>query len=178
MTQSISKFRKTSPYPGDVHIDELNAALVAVGTTYYGTTDPATITNIDVQPGFRWADTSDATDPVVKVRNDTNDDWVVTGGLFVPSIDAWLVAPTVDLGRPIHIIGEGPAEWNSTVGAYVPIGGGAKGGGADKVFYLNDQVITEDFTVPSGQNAMTAGLVTINAGVTVTISDGSAWKIV
>lgn len=58
------------------------------------------------------------------------------------------------------------------------VGGGAKGGGSDSVFYENDQVVTTNYTITSGKNAMSAGPVTINSGVTVTIPSGSVWTIV
>ncbi len=54
----------------------------------------------------------------------------------------------------------------------------AVGGGSDKAFWVNDQVITTDYTVASGKNAGTFGPVTINAGITVTVSAGSVWSIV
>ena len=62
--------------------------------------------------------------------------------------------------------------------AWTAVGGGATGGGTDQVFVLNGQTITTNYTIPSGQNASTAGTVTINAGVTVTVSTGSRWVIV
>jgi hypothetical protein len=55
---------------------------------------------------------------------------------------------------------------------------GATGGGTDAVFYLNGQIVTNDFTIPVGQNAMSAGTITIADGVTVTILDNSTWTIV
>ena len=45
-------------------------------------------------------------------------------------------------------------------------------------FYENAQVITSNYTLAAGRNAMTAGSITINNGVTITISDGSSWTIV
>lgn len=56
--------------------------------------------------------------------------------------------------------------------------GGATGGGSDKIFNLNGQVITADYTIPVGMNAITAGDITIASGVTVTVSTGSKWSIV
>jgi hypothetical protein len=56
--------------------------------------------------------------------------------------------------------------------------GGATGGGNDAVFYVNGQTVTADYTIPSGQNAMSAGPITIADGVTVTISTGSNWVVV
>ncbi len=58
------------------------------------------------------------------------------------------------------------------------LGGGATGGGTDKVFQLNDQVVTADYTIPAGQNAMSAGPVTIADGVVVSVPDGSTWTII
>jgi hypothetical protein len=56
--------------------------------------------------------------------------------------------------------------------------GGATGGGNDAVFYVNGQTVTADYTIPSGQNAMSAGPITIADGVTVSIATGSNWVIV
>jgi hypothetical protein len=56
--------------------------------------------------------------------------------------------------------------------------GGATGGGNDAVFYVNGQTVTANYTIPSGQNAMSAGPITIADGVTVSISDGSVWSVI
>jgi len=55
---------------------------------------------------------------------------------------------------------------------------GATGGGSDAVFFLNNQYVTVDYTIPSTSNAMTAGPITINSGVTVTINAPTVWTIV
>lgn len=52
------------------------------------------------------------------------------------------------------------------------------GGGTNKVFYLNDQIITANYTIPSGENAGTFGPVTITPGYSVTIPAGSYWTVV
>ena len=57
-------------------------------------------------------------------------------------------------------------------------GGGAVGTGTDKVFYENDQTVTDSYTINSGANAMTAGPIAIAANKTVTIPSGSEWTIV
>lgn len=66
--------------------------------------------------------------------------------------------------------------WNGT--QWGAVGGGATGGGADRVFHENDQVVTTNYTITSGKNAVSAGPVTINSGVVVTIPSGSTWSIV
>lgn len=72
-----------------------------------------------------------------------------------------------DLGR---FEGNNGAAWGSL--------GGATGGGNDAVFYVNGQTVTSNYTVPAGQNAMSAGPITIADAVLVDISTGSAWTIV
>jgi len=52
------------------------------------------------------------------------------------------------------------------------------GGSTDQIFYLNGQTVTTNYTIPTGQNAMTAGPVTINSAATVTINGSSRWAIV
>ena len=56
--------------------------------------------------------------------------------------------------------------------------GGASGGGTNQVFYENDQTVTEDYTIGTNKNAMSAGPITIDDDATVTIPDGSTWVIV
>lgn len=80
----------------------------------------------------------------------------------------------------------GMIRFNSDLTAYegyngtgwLPIGGGAKGGGTDDVFYENGQTITNNYTITVGKNAVTAGPVTINSGVAVIIPSGSSWVVV
>ena len=58
------------------------------------------------------------------------------------------------------------------------LGGGAQGAGTDAVFYENDQVVTGDYSITSGKNALSAGPITINSGVTVTVTSGCTWTVV
>lgn len=80
----------------------------------------------------------------------------------------------------------GMIRFNSTLGQYEghngstwsSIGGGATGGGSDAVFIENGQTVTTNYTITTSKNAVSAGPVTINAGVTVTVPSGQAWVIV
>ena len=62
--------------------------------------------------------------------------------------------------------------------AWGSVGGGATGGGSDDVFYENGQTVTANYTITNGKNAMSAGPITINSGVTVTVGTGEVWTIV
>jgi hypothetical protein len=67
-----------------------------------------------------------------------------------------------------------PASWQA-------LGGMPTGGGTDKIFYLNSQNVTTNYTLPTAplaKNAMSAGPITINAGITVTVPAGQSWSVV
>lgn len=67
--------------------------------------------------------------------------------------------------------GYGASAWGT-------IGGGATGGGSNKAFYENDITITDNYTITTSKNAMTAGPITINNSVTVTVPNGSSWIVI
>jgi hypothetical protein len=62
--------------------------------------------------------------------------------------------------------------------AWSSVGGGATGGGADTVFFENSNTVTTNYTLSTGKNAVSAGPVTIDAGVTVTVPSGASWVVV
>ena len=61
-------------------------------------------------------------------------------------------------------------------------GGGAVGGGSDKLFIENGTTMTTDYTIGTEFgatcNALSAGPITINAGATLTIPSGSVYTVV
>ena len=54
----------------------------------------------------------------------------------------------------------------------------AAAGAADDVFWENAQTISSDYTITASKNTMTAGDITVNSGVTVTVPAGARWVIV
>ena len=54
----------------------------------------------------------------------------------------------------------------------------AAAGAQNDIFYENGQTVSTNYTITSTRNAMSAGPVTINTGVTVTIDTGGNWVIV
>jgi hypothetical protein len=69
-----------------------------------------------------------------------------------------------------------PLGWGAF--STLPTGGVDAGGSTEQIFFLNDQTVFADYTVPSTKNAMSAGPIIINGGTTVTISPGATWAIV
>ncbi len=62
--------------------------------------------------------------------------------------------------------------------AWGEVAAGASGAGSDKIFWENGQTVTQNYTITNNYNAMSAGPITINNGVTVTIGTGETWTIV
>lgn len=79
----------------------------------------------------------------------------------------------------------GEVRYNSTTSQYEGysngewglLGGGATGGGGDRIFNLNGQTVTTNYTIPTGSNASTVSPLSIASGVTVTVPSGSNWVI-
>lgn len=96
------------------------------------------------------------------------------------------LVPTGTTGERDGSPAAGYFRFNSTLGkfegysgtAWGSVGGGATGGGSDDVFYENGQTVTTNYTITDGKNAMSAGPITINSGVTVTVGTGEVWTIV
>jgi hypothetical protein len=117
----------------------------------------------------------------------------VVGGLVVTSLvnfvgnSALLVHAGTTAARPTSAVpgmlrfnsgsnsfeGYVSAEWGAIGG-----GGGATGGGNDQIFFLNDQVVSVAYSIPSGKNAGTFGPITIASGVTVVVPTSSYWTVV
>lgn len=71
---------------------------------------------------------------------------------------------------------QGWESWNGS--SWGSLGGGQMlGSAANKAISYNAQVIAENIVVPVGVNAYSIGDVTIENGYTVTIENGSVYKI-
>ena len=86
--------------------------------------------------------------------------------------------PTSPIVNQVYTANGSSWRWNGTSWLSINPSSGASGSGADRIFWENDQVVTQSYTITSSKNAMTAGNVTINSGVTVTVPAGGRWVIV
>ena len=62
----------------------------------------------------------------------------------------------------------------SNLPASAPVGGAS----TNTVFFENDIAVAVNYQITTNKNAMSAGPITINAGIAVTVPSGSAWTIV
>ena len=62
-------------------------------------------------------------------------------------------------------------------GAWGQLGGGATGGGGDEVFQENSLIVTTNYTITTGKNAMSVGPITINSGISVTVGADQRWVV-
>jgi hypothetical protein len=131
---------------------------------------------------------------VVTNGNGIADHPQITVGANVAKLDAyaaWTINTAIKV--PVGNTAQRPAvpvagdlRFNTTINQYEgyngsawsPVGGGATGGPGNFAFFENDQIISVDYTISTGKNAMTAGPVTVNNAVTVTVPESSVWTIV
>ena len=62
----------------------------------------------------------------------------------------------------------------SNLPASAPVGGAS----TNSVFFENDKAVAVNYQITSTKNAMSAGPISINAGIAVTVPSGCAWTIV
>jgi hypothetical protein len=175
---------------------DLNDALAAIVSNNSSSTAPATTY------AYQWW--ADTTTGLLKQRNAANSAWITIGTLASTNLGLASLAgatftgdvilgTTTALELPDGTTGQRPGSpvngmirYNTTLStfegyknaAWGAIGGGATGGGSDDVFYENGQTVTTNYTLTTNKNAVTAGPVTVNSGVTVTIPSGSSWVVV
>lgn len=174
---------------------DLNNQLAAVFTNHSGATAPTTTY------AYQWW--VDTTTGLLKIRNAANTDWVSVGSVATTNFGYALLSGATFTGdvtfgtttatvlpvgttaqRPTAATGQ--VRFNSDItkfegyngSAWSSIGGGAAGGGSDSIFYENGQTVTTNYTVAATVNAMSAGPITINSGVTVTIASGGNWVVI
>jgi hypothetical protein len=175
---------------------DLNGALAAIATNNSGATEPTTTY------AYQWW--PDTTTGLLKIRNAANSAWVTVGTLASTNLGLASLAgatftgdvilgTTTALELPDGTTGQRPGtpvngmiRYNTTLNqfegykasAWGAIGGGATGGSSDDIFYENGQTVTTNYTLSTGKNAMSAGPISINSGVTVTVPSGASWVVV
>ena len=117
-------------------------------------------------------------DLIYQVPSGVGGQWIVTSSVTGAHTITIRNAPGGGATALIPVSVTGVTVYSDGTNVYLTGGGGATGGGADQVFFQNSQHVTASYEIPSGKNAMTAGPITVDSGVTVTIPSGSVWTIV
>lgn len=143
----------------------------------YVAVNAETMTDIYTQLGLKaplaspaftgQASFDDGTDAAPSITN-TGD---LNTGLFFPAADT--VAVSTAGTERMRIDSSG----NVGIGDTTPSTKLDVAGVASAVFYENPTTITANYTITTGSNAMAAGPITINSGVSVTIPSGSVWTV-
>lgn len=94
----------------------------------------------------------------------------------IPGLNFSIKDSTATDNYVLTVDSNGDAGWEEASG------GGATGGGSDKIFQENGQTVTTNYTIGTtlgaACNALSAGPITINNSITVTIDSGDVWTIV
>ena len=126
-----------------------------------------------------WAADNDTTTPADNTVTAAKTDISIVAGdiIYGNGTDSWTRLAKSTAGKVLTMnSGATAPEWADAAG------GGAVGGGSDKIFMENGQTVTTNYTIGTefgaACNALTAGPITINNGVTVTIDSRDYWTIV
>ena len=137
------------------------AQVKAFDTTDYATAAQGTLADSANQPATTVAKTSSTGSAVMPTGTTAQRDVSpTTGNLRFNSTDT-------------SFEGYDGSAWGAIGG-----GGGASGGGSDAIFYENGQSVTTDYTIVATNNAMSTGPITIDSGVTVTVSSGARYVVI
>lgn len=147
--------------------------------------NPAGTGNVDFTGNITVAGTADVTGTAT-----FSDDVIINDNVTINSTGFLKIPVGTDAQQPGQVdqpaAATGQIRFNTDItqfegyngSSWSSIGGGATGGGADTVFFENSQTVTTDYTLTTNKNAVTAGPITINSGVTVTVPSGQSWVIV
>ena len=151
-------------FDGTLEADAITVAGVALATVIAGTT-VTTATNAN---HISVADNEST--------NENNlipfiEDASATGNVGLESDGDFTYNPSTGTVTATKFVGDGSGLTG------IDSGSGAQGGSNDEIFYLSDKNATANYTV-TGHNAMAAGPLTIDSGVTIQVDSGCALTIV
>ena len=166
------------PVNSDMNV--IDAAFGGV-TNLNATAGSATLTATQYRPLIFNITGAIAADVTYTIPTGVGGQWVVNNASTTSNASRVIFASggggsnqVVPRGAQVSIACDGTNVWTvSSVGTSVPTGGGT-----DAIFYNNGQTVTTDYTIPSNNNSGTFGPLTINSGITVTVSTGSTWTVV
>jgi hypothetical protein len=105
------------------------------------------------------------------IRMGTSDDWQIFYNGTTNKANVELEAACLSISYTNN--GTEIASLEKSSGTYT-----AKQLSASNGIVVNSATISENYTIPSGSNGMSAGPVTVASGVTVTVPSGSTWTVV
>lgn len=145
----------------------VNRAKMTTATTGTGTLTLGSA--VDGYQAFAAAGVSDA--EVVRYVIEDGNNWEIGTGTYTASGTTLsrTVSESSNAGSAISLSGDATVFVSAVAADF---------GAADDIFYENAQTVTQDYTLASDRNAMTAGPIEINSGVTVTVSSGARWVVV
>lgn len=104
--------------------------------------------------------------PALSVLTDTNT------GIYFPAADTVAI---VEGGTEVM---RADSSANVLINTTTAVSRLTVNGDVAGTFFVNPTTVSANYTIPTNYNAMTAGPITVNSGVTVTVPSGSTWTVV
>jgi len=188
-TSSTSTTTAATPNSVKTAYDLANAALPKAGGTITGNVDNTATGYFDLPAGTTAQRPGTANSGMIRYNSDIGKfegyttSWGSIGGGFAVSTTPPATPISGDTywdsdeGTPYIYYNDGvDSQWVPLVPVTPPKN--ATGGGTDEVFFENMQTVTTNYTLTTNRNALSAGPITVNSGVTVTVPSGQSWVIV
>jgi hypothetical protein len=101
---------------------------------------------------------------IVQVTARSTDTFTIVRGQDGTTAQSWNTNDIVELRITA-------AEMNNLTAGII------QGGGTDHVFIQNGTTVNNNYTIPTGTNAISIGPITVASGVAVTVASGSRWLV-
>lgn len=152
------------------------AVLVNRAKMSTSTTGTGTITLGSAEDNYQtFADAGVANSDVVRYIIEDGSNFEIGTGTYTSSGTTLsrTVSESSNSNNAINLSGSATVFVGATAQDLSPLGSGS-----NKVFFENDTNVTANYTITDGKNAMSAGPITVDSGVTVTVGAGEAWTVV
>ena len=157
----------------------LNGVLLVPGTDYTATDGLTVVLTSGAAASDVFQALSYQPVALVNVVKQTGD--TMTGDLIFDTTGALTLPAGTEAQRPTGVAGM--LRFNEDTDGFEGYNGtewGSVGGGNSTALGLweNAATISANYTITSGNNAMSAGPITVDSGVTVTVPSGSTWTVI
>ena len=187
ITPAHGTYVDTWDQPVNTDWNTLDAALgssysITLGTGIFAST-PVVLTQANAVNQQLYITGALANNWVILLPQSMGGAWIVNNATTGSYTVSFGVGATVPIGNTI-LLQQSARSYIYSDGTNIlfaddrSAGSGATGAGGDQIFFLNGQTVTNSYTIPAGDNAMTAGTITVNSGITVTVQPGQTWTIV
>lgn len=141
------------------------------------TTGTGTVSLAGAETGFQTfvAGAGDASEVYYTIVHQTANEWEVGKGVVTDATPDTLSRATI---LSSSNSGSAVTFTSGTKDVFLTLPAAEAGNNTNMGLYEHAHTISSDYTIETGNNAVSSGEITINTGVTVTVPTGSTWSVI